>query len=626
MATYEIELSDGRVFHIEVDGNTPPSEEELMAYIENNPQSIGQLEQQADTVEPIQQNKPVQELKPVDMSKIDTSWKSVVKEGLKGFGQGIEYGINKLASGATLGATDWARKKLREDVEGQYKAVEDIASPISAIGTGVEIAGSFPTGGGILNASAKGAAKVAAQAAKARKMAKAVSATKGQKLASKGLNFAEKAARYGYIPATGMAEGAASGYFATDSGESALASGIVGGVVSGALGAAGGLAKQGLSAARRVRNIDTGLENAILSPKGRGLLTAGVDSNTSVAQTVKDQIPNVLEGINKKADDAVRSIFGSFDVPQNTAQARIAFKNYLKENASKQGIQLVKNKNGKIPNNFAKAFGLNDLSITQRKKLNQAGAEAYSNLAKSTKDKEIIGQLGFLQETEAILTDMADAAKKVEGALSPVKKATRESLQIEAVKEKLLDKIAEQGDETLQLARRNYKTAMRIQNAFDEGKKYTAESIKDYALKTPLEKDAFLMGTLYKAEVNPTKNVAQRILDNLSVLRDVDPKKSRQVEPLLRKLSLSYNEGIKLGNRAIANTERRLKDFNIPTVSVLLNKTKDIATARKFRKASKHILDPQKHPLAEPNLMPYYNFGQQATNALIRELANEEVR
>lgn len=614
MAVYEIELSDGRVFKVEVDGDTPPTEEDLMAYIENNPQAIEQPKQQANKFEP------------TSMGDIDTSLMSVAKAGLKGFGQGIEYGINKLASGATFGLTDWARKKLGQDVEGQYKAVENIASPISAIGTGLEIAGSFPTGGGTLKLASKGVAKVATKAAKARELAKAISATKGQKLASKGLNFAEKATRYGHIPATGMAEGAASGYFATDSGEGALAGGILGGGISGGIGAVGGLVKQGLSAARRVRNVDTGLENAILTPKGRSLLTAGVDSNTSVAQTVKDQIPNVLEGINKKADDAVRSTFGSFDVPQNTAQAKARFKNYLKENASKQGIEVVKNKNGKIPNDFAKAFGLKDLSITQRKKLNQAGAEAYSNLAKSTKEKEIIGQLGFLQETESILTDMADAAKKAEGALSPVKKATRESLQIEAVKEKLLDKIAEQGDETLQFVRKDYKTAMRIQNAFDEGKKYTAESIKDYSLKTPLEKDAFLMGTLYKAEVNPTKNVAQRILDNLSVLRDVDPKKARQVEPLLRKLSLSYSEGTKLGNRAIANTERRLKDFNIPTTSVLLNKAKDIATARKFRKASKYILDPQKHPLVEPNLIPYYNFGQQTTNALIRELEKEEIR
>ena len=609
MSIYRVELDDGRVLRVEVDGDTPPTEEDLMAYIENNPQAIEQPKQQANKVEP------------TSMGDIDTSWRSVAKEGLKGFALGSKYAMHKLASGATFGATDWLRKKSGQDVEGQYKAVEDIASPISAIGTGLEIADSFPTGGGILNASAKGVAKVASKAAKAKELAKAVSATKGQKLASKGLNFAEKAARYGYIPATGAIEGGLQGGFSTDSLEGARYGAALGGGISGGIGAVGGLAKQGLSAARRVRNVDTGLENAILTPKGRSLLTAGVDSNKSVAQTVKDQIPNVLEGINKKADDAVRSVFGSFDVPQNTAQARLVFKNYLKENASKQGIEVVKNKKGKIPNDMAKAFGLKDLSITQRKKLNQAGAEAYSNLAKSAKDKEIIGQLGFLQETEAILTDMADAAKKAEGALSPVKKATRESLQIEAVKEKLLDKIAEQGDETLQLARRNYKTAMRIQNAFDEGKKYTAESIKDYALKTPLEKDAFLMGTLYKAEVNPTKNVAQRILDNLSVLRDVDPKKSRQVEPLLRKLSLSYNEGTKLGNRAIANTERRLKDFNIPTTSVLLNKAKDIATARKFRKASKYILDPQKHPLVEPNIIPYYNFGQQTTNALIRALS-----
>lgn len=616
MSIYRVELDDGRVLRVEVDGNTPPTEEDLMAYIENNPQSIEQAKQQ---------NKPVQAQKPVDASELDTSWMSVAKAGLKGFRQGIEYGRNKFASGATFGATDWGRKKfLGQDVEGQYKAVEDIASPISAIGTGVEIAGSFPTGGGTLNLASKGVAKVATKAAKARELAKAVSATKGQKLASKGLKFAEKATRYGYIPATGAAEGAASGYFATDSGEGALYGGVLGGVVSGGFGTVGGLAKQGLSAARRVRNVDTGLENAILTPKGRSILVAGVDSNKNVAQTVKDQIPTVLEGINKKADDAVRSVFGSFDVPQNTAQARIAFKNYLKENASKQGIQIVKNENGEIPNDFAKAFGLNDLSITQRKKLNQAGAKAYSNLAKSAEEKEIIGQLGFLQETEAILTDMADAAKKTEGALSSVKKATSESLQIESLKEKLLDEIAAQGDETLQLRRKDYKTAMRIQNAFDEGKKYTAESIKDYDLKTPLEKDAFLMGTLYKAEINPTKNVAKRILDNLSVLRNVDPKKARQVEPLLRKLSLSYDEGTKLGNRAIANTERRLKDFNIPTTSFLLNKAKDIATARKFRKASKHILDPKKHPLAEPNIIPYYNSGQQTTNALIRELSREE--
>ena len=562
-----------------------------------------------------QQNKPIQVQKPVEKDKsfID-SFKSMVEERGKqiesewqeGQKAGAYYG-GKVASALSLGGSDWARKKYGNiDVEGKYQKYEQEYPPAKNIGTVVELGSMF------------------LPVAPANLAFKGVSA--GVKAIPETMKTAQKIAKYTYIPATGMAEGTASGYFATDSGKGALFGGVLGGVSSGAFGAVGGLAKQGFSAAKRVRNIDTGLENAILSPKGRGLIAAGIDSNKSIAQTVKDQIPNVLEGINKKADDAVRSIFGSFDVPANTAQAKLRFKNYMQENANNQGINIIKTKKGKIPNDLSKAFGLKDLSITQRKKLNQAGAEAYSNLAKSAKDKEIIGRLGFLQETEAILTDMADAAKKTEGALSPVKKATRESLQIDAVKEKLLDKIAEQGDETLQLARKDYKTAMKIQNAFDEGKKHTAESIKDYSLKTPQEKDAFLMGTLYKAEVNPTKNVAQRILDNLSVLRDVDPKKARQVEPLLRKLSLSYSEGAKLGNRAIANTERRLKDFNIPTTSVLLNKGRDVITGRKYRKAVKHILNPQKHPLAEPNLMPYYNFGQQGANALIRELANEEVK
>ena len=566
MAIYEVEAPDGKIFEIESDfePTTQQIEEILTSF---SPKQKEQLEQ-----------KKVGDLK------------------------NLLYGVSKGVSGATFGASDWLMKKAGVPVEELYQEVEEETPSAKTIGVVGEIATSLPTGGALL------------------KSGQALS--KSAKLGKQ----AQKIARIGYIPATGAIEGSLQGGFGTDSLEGAGYGAIVGGGISGGIGALGGLAKQGFSAAKRVRNVDAGLENAILSPKGRGLLTAGVDSNKSVAQTVKDQIPNVLEGINKKADDAVRSTFGSFDVPQNTAQAKARFKNYMQENASKQGIEIVKNKKGEIPSDLAKAFGLKDLSITQRKKLNQAGVEAYSNLAKSAKDKEIIGQLGFLQETEAILTDMADAAKKTEGALSPVKKATRESLQIDAVKEKLLDKIAEQGDETLQLARKDYKTAMKIQNAFDEGKKHTAESIKDYSLKTPQEKDAFLMGTLYKAEVNPTKNVAQRILDNLSVLRDVDPKKARQVEPLLRKLSLSYDEGTKLGNRAIANTERRLKDFNIPTTSVLLNKAKDIATARKFRKANKYILDPQKYKLAEPNIIPYYNVGQQGTNALIRELANEEVR
>jgi hypothetical protein len=185
-------------------------------------------------------------------------------------------------------------------------------------------------------------AKVATKAEKARELAKAASATKGQKLASKGLNFAEKATKYGYIPATGMAEGTASGYFATDSAEGAKVGAAIGGVASGAFGALGGAYKKGYDIYNRTKEIGRGMQNIAQSDKGVRLMKKSIEASPTVAKTVRGQVDEAYDYLNKKAADSVSSAFGKADAKGSLLQAKKGYSSFIDENIDEPHIEIEK--------------------------------------------------------------------------------------------------------------------------------------------------------------------------------------------------------------------------------------------------------------------------------------------
>ena len=94
--------------------------------------------------QPIQVEQNLQPLTEEQKAKSKgTDWWDIAKEGLKGFKEGVQYGVDKLASGATLGLTEKIFKQANPDFS---------EAPIlgKAIGTGLELIGSVPTGLGIL--------------------------------------------------------------------------------------------------------------------------------------------------------------------------------------------------------------------------------------------------------------------------------------------------------------------------------------------------------------------------------------------------------------------------------------------------------------------------------------------
>ena len=592
MATYRVELDDGRVFRVEVEGNTPPTEEDLMAYIENNPQVESNL-QVEDTSE---DNEPV--------SSYDSN---VLLSTLAHMDKARKYWQLKALSGGTFGASDFLLRRIPgADLDKFYNEAESTHPYIKPLGSATEFLASFPTGGGLLKGSLKGVQALEKLAA--------------VKDAPKYLKSLAKLARIGYLPATGMAEGAASGYFATGSGKGALYGGVLGGVLSGALGAAGGLSKQGFSAARRVENIKPELENVIQSPKGGKILSKAVGANKAIAEDIHNKAPQLLEDINEKAIKQIDDVFGNQNVSEKIKKAKAIYSDFVEKNGNKQVINLKNDTDDVI-----EAVGLKGLSFDQEDVFKDVWESAYK--ATATRDGGNYGDLKHTRKVIEYLNDMIEGSKKpspinVNGKPKPLTK------DLADLKTKFLNRMSELGDESIREANRNYAANMRLQDAYEYGTQHSVGKFKDYGFKTQAEKDAFLRGVIDKASNNPeTTNVAENVLGQIKVLRQTDRVKADKLSSALEKTKDTYKRLSNLDNKAFNKIEGfSQKKTKIPTISTALDTLQDIATGRKYRRAGKYLLNPQKHPLAEPDLIPYYNFGQQATNALIRELTNEEVR
>ena len=170
-----------------------------------------------------------------------------------------------------------------------------------------------------------------------------------------------------------------------------------------------------------------------------------------------------------------------------------------------------------------------------------------------------------------------------------------------------------------------YAKAMRLQDAYEYGLQHTPKSIKQYKFNAPDEELAFYRGVLDKAKNNPeTANIAKEVMKQADVLADAKVPRAEELLRNLEKRSKFYENAEALGAKASNKVwgSSGNKNISLPTSStkMILDTAQDILTGRKYRKLGKYILDPAKE-IAPLNIIPYYNFGQQTTNALIRALS-----
>ena len=251
---------------------------------------------------------------------IDTSAKSVLNAGLDGFNKGVIGGLERLASGATFGATDWmwdktaditgidalSPKKRREELEKDSNATK-------VINAGLDIVGGIPTGGALF---------------------------KGLSAGAKAIPYAGKALKYLVPTASGAITGGLYSGFENDSLDSAGKGALTGGLVAGALDAGLRGAGKLFSAVEKIKNTPRGFENAVGTKEGARILNRAVRESDDIAERVYGKAPEALDNLNVRAmdklDDAVK---GGVDVKGRMAGAKKAYGDFIDTNKANQVIK-----------------------------------------------------------------------------------------------------------------------------------------------------------------------------------------------------------------------------------------------------------------------------------------------
>lgn len=625
MATYEIELSDGRVFHIEVEGNTPPTEEDLMAYIENNPQleKNPQVESNFQVEDTSEDNNPV--------SAYDSN---VLLSTLAHMDKARKYWQLKALSGGTFGASDFLLKQIPgADLDKFYNEAESTHPYIKPLGSATEFLASFPTGGGLLKGSLKGVQALEKLAA--------------VKDAPKYLKTLAKIARAGYLPATGAAEGAAIGGFGTESLKGAASGALFGGTTAGTLGLVGAGLRKLFSAADVAPKMKQGMGAAVKDPETTKVLNTAVGSNEVVAEGVLGKVDDTKRALNKEAMDEIDKVFGKGNYEEGVNQARANFKSHMNETSSQQIFdmdndvkyiastslkkakkQSVTQKNPQAQKKakteyLADALGFErgQLSHTQEQWLKRRWDSARE--AATSRGAGRQGDYGHVQRVLQDLNADIRASRKPQ-PLSTAKEAQVSTAELIDLRNKLMN---------LPKMKKNpyneqYARAMRLEDAYESGLQHTPKRIKKYDIQTPEEQLAFDRGVMDRIINNPeTSNVAKNAKAQADVFVNSKTQGANDLLSRLRDISNYYDNAESLGAKAYNKVwgDAVRKNYSVPTSStkMMLDAVQDVLTGRKYRKLGKYIIDPTKK--IEPlNIIPYYNFGQQSTNAFIRAIDKQE--
>ena len=512
---------------------------------------------------------------------------SALRDFGEGFIKGVSGGIERLASGATLGAYDWASDKLGLGAKERKKELYDLTGTTGkVIGTGLEIIGEVAPGAGIAKATTAGLKAIPKVGAGVAKVAS--------------------------IPLSGGIESAIQTGFDTDS-LRGVASGFgYGAALSGIIGGGLGLGRNLFSTRTATKGVKGGLENAVKSSSGARLLSRGVGASDDVASMIRKQGQEALEETNKRTLKALDTAIGQrTSVSDEMAKAKRAYADFIDNQKEVQIIQgrpktkqsllldiegsPIKIKTNNTPT--SKDLGLADLSDYQQKALDNAWTMGANQL----KPNEKIGSLKHLDEMKKQLNKMISGSQ-TQNATGIGLQDTADTVALRELKGNIKGIMDNSG---LTDISKQYAQAKNLQNAYDLGLNYNAGAVKTRKLpfSTQAEKQAFADGLMERISMGTdTKNVSKAILDNQRVLKEVLPEK--KVSKLLRvagENETAYGRIEQLGrkaetklrtpeaNRLFAREQGESKGALFGSILDYLN---DKARAGVFTRGSKRVLDP----------------------------------
>lgn len=241
----------------------------------------------------------------------------------------LTYAPRKALSGATLGASDWALRKLGvgyDDTENRMGEVSPLAKGLTKVGGfGAELGGNIGgLGGGLVKA-----------------------------LAGKGL----KGLKLGM--ASGGIEGLATGATSSDT-LSELPKNVA---LGGLIGTGGGMLGEGLtylarpfSARSLTKGMKGGLNSVVENPEAVKLLNQGIKQSDDVASEFLFKSRPVARGINKDTANMVDSALTSrVDIPEAIRSANEKYGKYMDEHGADQIYSMLSPEEQKA-DNFAKWF------------------------------------------------------------------------------------------------------------------------------------------------------------------------------------------------------------------------------------------------------------------------------
>lgn len=384
--------------------------------------------------------------------------------GLKGFGQGVVSGLGRVASGATLGATDW----IDRHTGGNLQALDqDLAQ--SARDAGV----------GGLNEVAKFATET------------------GGLMHGVGGKIMKGASTIPQMIAKGSIEGGIYGATATDNLRDLLKNvgvgSALGGGTSGVLGGVGRLTKR-LVPALNAEGKAKSLQDAFADRESTIALKRGSKVSQEISDKISQEMPVIKDGINSKMDNVVQATIGEKpDIEGMYESAKNSYRDYMVANGGR-------------PVDMKPIWGKYSKYTPFEKK---SVEDAFKSASFETNAPA--GTVEHTHQMRMAIDDAIDAASK--------KSNNRHVPKLVEVRNDL-DK-ALKTDVGYKNIDDQYAQAMRVQNAYDKGFSASKKSPKP-KFNNELERKAWLSGVSDNLGRNLANesNYAKTIADNLSVFKN----------------------------------------------------------------------------------------------------------
>lgn len=400
-----------------------------------------------------------QKAKPQGVNKTD-----IAIEFAKGAGQGLLSGLGRMASGVTLGATDWLDRRTGSHLAKLEKDLQQSAEE-AGVGGVNQIAKFLPEMSGLT----RGAGKLI------MKGAKTIPAMIGKGTIEGGI--------YGATSSDSLRE---------------LPTNIIGGAVIGG-GGAGALGVLGKSLRRFVPALNAegktkGLQEAFSDRESVASLKKGAKASQEISDRIANEMPSVKDSINEKMDSIVKQTIGERpNIEEIMDTAKKSYGEYASLNASNP-IDI-------------KAVYKNYPQYTQFQK--EALEKALSSANRET--NSAIGTLEHTHHARMAIDDMieaskSDKAKRLVPSLMKIRNSLDDVLKADAGYKAIDEQFAQ---------------ASRLKNAYELGQSASKKS-KIPSFKNELERKAWLSGvndSMQENLINTDSNYAKTISNNLGVLK-----------------------------------------------------------------------------------------------------------